>query len=46
MGAEALMGYLVQNYGWDSGFIMLIASSVLAAFFFAITWNIHKRNVV
>jgi OPA family glycerol-3-phosphate transporter-like MFS transporter len=46
MGAEALMGYLVQNYGWDSGFIMLIASSVLAAFFFAITWNIHKRNVL
>lgn len=46
MGAEALMGYLVQNYGWDSGFIMLIASSVLAAFFFAITWNIHKRNIL
>ena len=44
MGAEALMGYLVQNYGWDSGFIMLISSSLLAAFLFAITWNIHKRN--
>ncbi len=44
MGAEALMGYLVQNHGWDSGFIMLLISSVLAIFFFAITWNIHKRN--
>lgn len=44
MGAEALMGFLVQNYGWDSGFLMLIISSLLAAFLFAITWNIHKRN--
>lgn len=44
MGAEALMGYLVQNHGWDSGFIMLLISSVLAIFFFAITWNIHKRS--
>ena len=43
MGAEALMGYLVQHYGWDSGFLMLIAASLLAVLFFAITWNIHKK---
>lgn len=44
MGAEALMGYLVQNYGWDSGFIMLIIASVLASLFFILSWNVHKRN--
>lgn len=44
MGAEALMGYLVQNYGWDSGFIMLIISSILAAGFFVLSWNVHKKS--
>lgn len=45
MGAEALMGYLVQNFGWGSGFIMLIISSILAAVLFIMSWNIHKRDV-
>lgn len=44
MGAEALMGYLVQNWGWDSGFIMLIISSFLAAGFFVLSWNVHRKN--
>lgn len=44
MGAEALMGYLVQNFGWDSGFIMLIIASILASMFFILSWNVHKRD--
>ncbi len=44
MGAKALMGYLVQNHGWDSGFILLIFASILATLFFLITWNVHKRD--
>lgn len=44
MGAEALMGFLVQNYGWDSGFIMLIISSILASLLFILSWNVHKKG--
>lgn len=44
MGAEALMGYLVQYHGWDSGFILLLVSSVLAAILFLATWNIHNKG--
>lgn len=44
MGAEALMGYLIQNYGWKSGFIMLFGSCILAIVFFALTWNVHNKH--
>lgn len=44
MGAEALMGYLVQHHGWDSGFIMLIIATILASCFFLLSWNVHKRS--
>ncbi len=43
MGAEALMGFLVQHYGWGVGFIMLIISCVIAAIFFLLTWNVHRK---
>ena len=43
MGAEALMGFLVQHYGWNSGFIMLLLSCVFAVFFFSLTWNVHNK---
>jgi len=43
MGAEALMGYLVQNYGWNSGFMLLAFSSIMAVIFFLLTWNVHKK---
>ena len=46
MGAEALMGYLVQNYGWDSGFLLLFISCVLAVVFFSLTWNVHKKPLI
>jgi len=33
------MGYVVDNYGWDGGFMMLSASSLLSIVFLAFTWN-------
>lgn len=45
MGAEALMGYLVQNFGWDSGFFLLFASCSMAILFFILTWNVHNKPV-
>lgn len=44
MGAEALMGYLVQHYGWDSGFYLLLFSCIMAVLFFSITWNVHNKQ--
>jgi len=40
--AEMVMGSVVDNFGWDGGFIMLLISSVLAIFFLAFTWNTHN----
>jgi OPA family glycerol-3-phosphate transporter-like MFS transporter/OPA family sugar phosphate sensor protein UhpC-like MFS transporter len=33
------LGHLVDTYGWDSGFLMLIASALAAAICFAFCWN-------
>lgn len=41
--ANAAMGFVVESYGWDGGFIILIASCLLAIFFTAITWR-QERN--
>ncbi len=37
--ANYLMGYIVDKYSWDGGFMMLTASSLLAIVFLAFTWN-------
>ena len=37
--ANYLMGYIVDKYSWNGGFIMLTASSLLAIVFLAFTWN-------
>lgn len=39
MLANAAMGMVVDTFGWDGGFIMLVASCFLAIFFMALTWN-------
>jgi OPA family glycerol-3-phosphate transporter-like MFS transporter len=44
MGAEALMGYLIENFGWDSGFILLYLSCIISVFFFLLTWNVHNKK--
>lgn len=40
------IGYIVDNYGWDGGFELIVAACVLAIFFTALTWNREKRNLV
>ncbi|MED0674525.1 glycerol-3-phosphate transporter [Aneurinibacillus thermoaerophilus] len=40
--ANAVMGYTVDLFGWDGGFIMLIAACLLSIFFLALTWNTGK----
>ncbi len=37
--ANAAMGYVVDEWGWDGGFMVLIASCFLAVFFTALTWK-------
>jgi sugar phosphate permease len=33
------LGYIVEQYGWEGGFMLFIVASLLGAFFFALTWN-------
>ena len=37
--ASATMGFIVDAFGWNGGFILLLASCVLAMFFLALTLN-------
>ncbi len=37
--ANAAMGYIVQAGGWDAGFMVLLASCLLAVLFTALTWK-------
>ena len=44
VGAEAILGSIVQRTGWDGGFLMICVSSVMAIAFLALTWNVHDRS--
>ena len=37
--ANAAMGYVVDDWGWDGGFMVLVASCILAILFTALTWK-------
>ncbi len=37
--ANALFGWIVDVYGWNGGFILLLASCFFATFFLALAWN-------
>lgn len=41
--ANAIMGFVVDWFDWNGGFIMLITSCILAIVFLALTWNTGKR---
>ncbi len=43
VAANALLGYTVDHFGWDGGFIVLTGSCVLAIFFFIITMVGEKK---
>ncbi len=42
--AEAGIGKVVQYYNWTGGFIVLIASALLAIVLLSMTWNVHDRS--
>ena len=41
--ANAAMGYVVDYWGWDGGFIVLVAACILAMGFTALTW---KKEII
>lgn len=42
--ANIVIGYLVDNYGWNSSFELLVAACVLAIVFIAFTWTVENKN--
>jgi len=42
--ANIVIGYLVDNYGWDSSFILLVSACVLSIIFISFTWVIENKN--
>ncbi len=43
--ANAALGRLVDQQGWDASFIVIAASCLLAIFFTSFTWNREKKNL-
>lgn len=41
--AEVAMGAVVDKFSWNGGFMLLMASCILAIVFFSFTWNVHNR---
>ena len=42
--ANIVMGYLIDNHGWDSSFMLLVVACVLSILFIAFTWVIENKN--
>jgi MFS transporter, OPA family, glycerol-3-phosphate transporter len=42
--AEVGIGFTVQQFGWDMGFVVIIAAALLATILLALTWNVHDRR--
>ncbi|HWI93176.1 MAG TPA: glycerol-3-phosphate transporter [Flavisolibacter sp.] len=43
--ANAAMGFIVDKWGWDGGFYVLLASCVLAIIFTGLTWKKEQTNL-
>lgn len=43
--ANIAMGYVVDAWGWDGGFAVLIGACVLSIFFVLLTWNKEKNSL-
>ncbi|TZF82223.1 glycerol-3-phosphate transporter [Pedobacter sp. BS3] len=41
--ANIAVGHVVDKWGWDGGFMMLVAACVLSIAFVALTWNAEKK---
>ncbi|URZ87078.1 phosphoglycerate transporter protein PgtP [Floricoccus penangensis] len=46
VAANAAMGVIVDNMGWDAGFTAIIASCLIAAALFSLTWNLRGQEVI
>ncbi len=44
--ANAAMGYIVDFYGWDGGFYLLIASCILSIILIGFTWRMENKPIV
>ncbi|HFS67362.1 MAG TPA: glycerol-3-phosphate transporter [Flavobacteriia bacterium] len=42
--ANILIGYLVDNFGWDSSFVLLIFACILSILFIGYTWIIENKQ--
>lgn len=43
--ANIAMGYVVDFWGWDGGFMVMIAACFLAIILTGFTWNTEKKNL-
>jgi OPA family glycerol-3-phosphate transporter-like MFS transporter len=43
--ANIAIGFVVDAWGWDAGFEMIVAACILSILFTALTWNREKRNL-
>ncbi len=44
VAAEALLGTIAKNWGWDYVFITLLVVCVLAIIMLSFSWNLHDRS--
>lgn len=44
VAANALMGMIVDHFGWSIGFITIFIAALLAAAIFALTWNLRGQE--
>lgn len=44
--ANAAMGYIVDSYGWDGGFNLLIISCILSIVLIGFTWRIENKTTI
>lgn len=42
--ANIVMGYLIDNYGWDSSFKLLVGACILSILCIGYTWVIENKN--
>lgn len=45
LASGAGFGKIVESYGWEVGFMLFVATALVGAFFFALTWN-NKAKVL
>ena len=43
--AELGIGKMVQHFGWDGGFALVIAACLLSILLLAFTWRVHDRRI-